>query len=371
MAALISDGFTYEYDYAPGTITITQAAQPNLTQVASNSLLVINGTTVDIQITVVNDGGATAGSSHVGYYLSEDANLSLVDDYLIGDDNVTSLSPQATSDESLNIDVTSVTPAIPPGTYYVMYYIDHLDEVLESNENDNLFYFPGLQVTILAPIDCLPDIEDIRIDGSDVVFGTSINVELTDLNQTFEIKLDGENDGTEAAPLDISNLTIAFPQYTSDNDKNLITINSNTSSDLIADKYYGSEALGGDQYADYIVVEGADNDGWQPGESNSLYLDVQPKQWGDFYIEFRMGLPTDNSWNNFIHDPSGGYCPTCSENDPDIDPIKFHCYYIKVKVIQSGTQDIDVEPMSLTFQEQELTTDNATILEKSALLITS
>ena len=331
-----SDGSIHDYygaslDYMK--ITGDLAGEPNLTRVAGNSsLTIVNGTIVTISITVINNGNATAGSSYVGYYLSENTSFNSSEDYLIGTDYVGSLSPNSTSYESITVDVTNISPPIPSGNYYVMFFIDHLDVVDESNEDDNCYYWSTPQVTV--PLDCQPDVEYIEINGDQVAFGGTIDIELDNLNETFEIMLRGENDGSEEAYANINNLTLAFPQYTSSSDKDLISIDGSTSNDLDVGKYFGSEAQGGDQYADYIMVEGVDNNGWEPDESNKIYLDVKPKQWGDFYIEFRMGLPTDNSWNNFVHDPAGGYCPTCSESDPDIDPIKFYCYYIKVNVEQ-------------------------------------
>lgn len=194
-----------------------------------------------------------------------------------------------------------------------------------------------------ATLDCDPDIEYIKINGTTVNFNNgSIDVELNSLTDSFQVKLQGENDGEDDAPANLSNLTLAFPQLNTSANKNNVTKNSSTSSDLDIIKLFGNDANngGGDQYADYVVVEGADNNGWQSGESNYIVLDVKPKIWGYFYIEFRMGLPTEDSWNNFNHDPSGGYNPNWGSSqqisDPEIDPLGFKCYYIKVNVTQAS-----------------------------------
>ncbi len=185
--------------------------------------------------------------------------------------------------------------------------------------------------------DCIPDVEYIQINGTDVPFSSTVDLTLNSLNDSFLIRLRGENDGTDMAPANLSNLTISFQQFTSSADKNLITINSSTNSDLTMTKYFGSEATGGDGYADYVMVEGTDNNGWDPNESNNIYLNVKPKDWGQFPIEFRMGLPTDNSWANFLHDPNGGYCPSCNESTIGIDPIKFVSYWIVLNINQPIT----------------------------------
>jgi hypothetical protein len=181
---------------------------------------------------------------------------------------------------------------------------------------------------------CIPNVDYISINGNIVNSSSTASVSLNNLSESFQIKLRGVNDGNDMAPANLSNLTLSFEQYTSASDKNLITINSSSSSDLSINKYFGTEAIGGDGYADYVLVEGTDNNGWTSGEGNNLYLDVKPKQWGQFVIEFRMGLPTDNTWTNFLHDPPGGYCAYCGEGEIGIDPIKFISYWIIVNVIQ-------------------------------------
>ena len=129
--------------------TVTITAFPNLTCDPNNftSLDVINQTVVDMNVRVINDGQASAGSSYLGYYLSEDENIT-TSDWLFGDDYVTSLAPGAYSDESIYIDVTTVTPTIPPGEYFVAFIIDHLEQVDESNENDNAWYWTDPKVVI-------------------------------------------------------------------------------------------------------------------------------------------------------------------------------------------------------------------------------
>ena len=137
------------YDRTNSTITYSPPPkEPDLTR--STSDLTVNGTTVAISVTVINNGDGDAGSSELGYYLSTNTTIS-TSDHLIGTDYVTGLSPSATSTESISIDVMTVSPAIPAGTYYVGYFIDHLGQVSESNENDNDRYWSTPQVTIPGP----------------------------------------------------------------------------------------------------------------------------------------------------------------------------------------------------------------------------
>ncbi|MCK4661300.1 MAG: T9SS type A sorting domain-containing protein [Bacteroidales bacterium] len=152
--------------------------QPNLTCVPENSTLTVDGTTVGLSITVINDGNASIGSSELGYYLSEDNKSISTSDYLIGTDYVTSLSSGSTSVESINIDVITISPTIPVGTYYVGFIIDHLEQVAESDETDNAWYFSSPQVTISGQ----PNLTRISGNSSLTVDGTNVDLSLTVIN---------------------------------------------------------------------------------------------------------------------------------------------------------------------------------------------
>ncbi|MBC8321264.1 MAG: DNRLRE domain-containing protein [Bacteroidetes bacterium] len=126
----------YSGAYEPELEVTYTLPLPNLTYDANNCNLDVNGTIVDIEVRVINNGLSNAGSNTLAYYLSLD-NIITTNDWKIGEDAVYSLAPGGYSDESLYVDVTTVTPTIPPGTYKVGFIIDYLDEVDESNENDN------------------------------------------------------------------------------------------------------------------------------------------------------------------------------------------------------------------------------------------
>ena len=153
---------------ASETVMVTQSgdlALPNLTRLSGASSLNVVGTNVDLGITVINDGNAMASSSQVGYYLSADEFFSTSsDNYLIGTDFVTSLGVGSTSSESISVDVTDFD--ISPGTYYVFYFIDHLETVSESDETDNIWYWPDLPVTISAASYCSGTVVLTAFSGS-------------------------------------------------------------------------------------------------------------------------------------------------------------------------------------------------------------
>lgn len=97
----------------------------------------VNGSTITISnFQIENAGTATANSSYLGYYLSTNTTIS-TSDYYIGRDFVTSLTAGQFSTESITVDVSNISPAIPDGTYYIGFLIDYQEVISESNESDN------------------------------------------------------------------------------------------------------------------------------------------------------------------------------------------------------------------------------------------
>ena len=130
---------------------------PDLDYAGSGATLTVNGTIVNISFPVKNVGTAAAGSSTLKYYLSTDA-IFTVSDYEIGSDPVAALAPGATSIESISVDVSTVSPAIPAGTYYVGLIIDATNVVTESDETNNPGGWWAPQVTITGGGGSLPDL---------------------------------------------------------------------------------------------------------------------------------------------------------------------------------------------------------------------
>ncbi len=111
----------------------------------TTSSLSVSASSVSINVTVVNNGTANAASSSLGYYLSTNTTISS-SDYLIGTDAVSSLTPGATSPESITVSLCNLT-GVPNGTYYVGYAIDRLNAVAETNETENNRYWSSPKPT--------------------------------------------------------------------------------------------------------------------------------------------------------------------------------------------------------------------------------
>lgn len=180
-------------------------------------------------------------------------------------------------------------------------------------------------------VDVDPDVEYIEINGSQVNPSNSITIELTNpQSDYFMLELRGENDGSDAATNGTA-LNFSVEEFTSSSYKNNIII-SNHSSDLDANKFFGSEVYGGDGYADYVMVEGNDAN-WVSNESNYLRALIYPGRTGRFTIHYRMTLNSSITGDDWLNDPS---------SSGSSDPIGEPSYQIHVDVI-TPTAKGDVE----------------------------
>ncbi|MGI4873785.1 MAG: CARDB domain-containing protein [Janthinobacterium lividum] len=108
------------------------------------------GGTVSVSGYEYNQGNANAGSHRVGYYLSTNAILD-ASDVLLGNSPIASVSATYSTSFSSTLTIPAATAT---GTYYVLFVADDLNQIAESNENNNLSYqtlqvvAPGIDLTI-------------------------------------------------------------------------------------------------------------------------------------------------------------------------------------------------------------------------------
>ena len=126
--------------------------QPDLTRCA-DSLDNTNpsvGATITVSITITNQscpgGGASAGAFHVGFYWSNDSNFVGVSSFY---EKPVSGCPKGGS--VLIIQTNQVLRTDTPGTYYLAYKINDLNEVAECDKDNNGFYWT---VTVLPAPAC-------------------------------------------------------------------------------------------------------------------------------------------------------------------------------------------------------------------------
>ena len=104
-----------------------------------NTTSVAPGNSVSVTSRVKNIGTGYAGSSYLGYYLSNNPTYSQ-DDMIFtpyGYDYVGGLNTNANSYETQTLTIPTTTA---PGTWYILYKADTYGQVNESNENNNVVY---------------------------------------------------------------------------------------------------------------------------------------------------------------------------------------------------------------------------------------
>jgi len=143
-----------------------------------------------------------------------------------------------------------------------------------------------------------PDFDWVRVNDETVSLNGSISVELA-LGQTFSLKARVSNVGDDS-PAGYNNITYSFPQFTGSSHIANVANGLGTDTDLQYTEYWGS-GVGGDGYADYVMVEAVDTDGWDGSdnffdEENEFEVNIQPLDYGIFDID-RMGS-LNLTWDN-------------------------------------------------------------------------
>ncbi len=168
-----------------GTGSPNLTLDPNAPIVCPDTLII--GAPLTISTGVLNNDTGAAGQFIVRYRLSTDTLYSPNSDALIGDASINGLSGGATATATF----TGNVPDVTPGTYYLVWSIDPLGQVSESNENDNLWYrvkpvtvanpsLPNLTLDTSAPI-VVPT--TVTIGGSITVTTSVLNNGGTDATQ--------------------------------------------------------------------------------------------------------------------------------------------------------------------------------------------
>lgn len=113
-------------------------------QTASPTAVPVGGS-ISASCYIYNQGNTTASSSNVGYYLSADAIWDAGDTYL----NVstgTSLNANSSSYRSATLVIPGATT---PGSYYILYYADYSNVIVENVETNNVV---AVAITVMTPI---------------------------------------------------------------------------------------------------------------------------------------------------------------------------------------------------------------------------
>jgi hypothetical protein len=120
-------------------------AEANLACLPEN--LAVDGTWVDLSVTVTNSGTAATPGCELGYYLTPDTVVTPSEDCQIGIDEVPELQPGESSSEDIGVNVAFLCS---DGVYFVGFYIDPDDVAEEIDEFDNAGFFNSPLVIISA-----------------------------------------------------------------------------------------------------------------------------------------------------------------------------------------------------------------------------
>ncbi len=103
-----------------------------------SGILTINGDIIEIQdLSVINNGVVDAGPFEIGFYLSTDQTFTTADIF-IGSLAVSGLvAGNTTAPLDFIADVSTLSPPLPIGTYYVGFIVDYQDTVVETLDTDN------------------------------------------------------------------------------------------------------------------------------------------------------------------------------------------------------------------------------------------
>ena len=158
--------------------------QPNLTfdsavGVTSPATVSI-GATMNLSSGVINSDTGAAGAFTVRYRLSTN-NIYDATDTFLGD---AAISAGLAANGKANASVTVTCPNVTPGSYFLVWSIDVLGEVTESNENDNQFF--ALTPIVVTPAGGMPNLtldQNTSISTpSSVAIGANLAVSANILN---------------------------------------------------------------------------------------------------------------------------------------------------------------------------------------------
>ncbi|WP_277232969.1 CARDB domain-containing protein [Hymenobacter sp. YC55] len=105
-----------------------------ITQAALSSSAVMPGGIISASCMLNNQGNSTAPQSAVGYYLSTDVAFS-ANDIFLGNSQAGLLSPSSSQPMGTSL----IVPAnIASGTYHILFVADHVNDISEANETNNV-----------------------------------------------------------------------------------------------------------------------------------------------------------------------------------------------------------------------------------------
>lgn len=182
------------------------------------SNLFVNGTSVDVTASLMNDEVSNAGSFELAYYLSSSPYFNSFD-FKIGSTNISSVDGGLTKTETFDVDLCTLS--LPDGVYYLGFYVDNLQSVDETKEANNFWFWPDKPITLNcnAPTQFVLNLSTFGNTGATVSGGGTYNAGSIATYQAFPAAgwefVNWQENGVEIS-------TSASDFIVMDSDKNLV-----------------------------------------------------------------------------------------------------------------------------------------------------
>lgn len=246
------------------TWSSNESADLTLSGGSINATTVCPGDTIDVGITVKNQGTGTAEAGYINYYFND--SRFYTDPYKIGSDYYGSLSTGWTSPESISYTIPSDTA---PGTYYFYFWIDATETEAESNEDNNRYQW---DITVESCSTPSPDLAVLNpsVSPQTVKPGDTVSVSCSVKNQ---------GDGTTGASSTLKYYLSTDSTYSSDDTylnvyDGVSTLSAGASENETASLTIPSSTNTGDWYI-LFVSDATDNITESNENNNTAYKQIQ------------------------------------------------------------------------------------------------
>lgn len=149
---------------------------PNLTT-SGTPAASVNGTEVNVQMQVVNNGSGIAASSAIRFYLNSDTSQGV---FTVGLSSLPSMGVNQRQQVEFSVDVARLFQPVPEGRYRIGYCLDANNQVPETNESDNCVLFENLFVQVPAAaepfLDAGPGLVQVSADSGNFTLNIFSNV---------------------------------------------------------------------------------------------------------------------------------------------------------------------------------------------------
>lgn len=276
-----------------------------------------SGNQYTVSTTLINNGSAPASSFEVGFYLSSSSTFNTLD-YLIGTKNVNGLNAGGTTSLSFSVDLCSI--GIPNGTYYIGYYIDKNSIVNESDETNNIWFWPNYPISLNCPT-CTPPSTPIISGNNSICMGNAnpLGISNYDASCTYSWSTPtGVINSTSVSGTNTGTYTVTATNNCGSAVSSGFFVTVNSPPNISASANPSSITSGA---SSTLTASGANTYLWSTGSSNSI-ITVNPTQTTTYTV-----TGTSNGCSATAQVTVNVTSPTCPSNatltvsNPPINPL--------------------------------------------------